>query len=455
MKKAATASASDITNGDVSRLTSFPPLERTGDNEDSVTCVENVVDSMAKTEIKEADAVDGGVGHISRPPSPPSGTQTPSLRLEECPSRLRPQIPPPNYGAVKPGLLFRSAFPQDRNLDFLEDLNIRTILSFVPTEPSEQYTSWLHTSSIIRHRIDIAPNKSGPTHVQTSRDSLCEALLLLLDRANYPLYLHCNQGRHRTGCVVACLRKIQRWPIEDVLDEYRVYASPKVREGDVELIRRFEPEWVFQFAKETGYFDQRLGGKRDRRGHDHQSAGSGFFMKRMDSSLIADIDALAEALGSPYEGAGHGADLDPAFDRVSSTTGSLFSASSASDEDGDGLEMRHSAPTVIEDDYYDGPRADVSSAPNGTAVEGISSDVRSDSEDDFHRGRRASEHRISYASLSRDGGGDGGGPRTASSDYVRDYDGEWDSTTATVTELADDAMTPPPDDAETKGYPFG
>ncbi|KAI7297065.1 hypothetical protein KC315_g18617 [Hortaea werneckii] len=128
MKKAATASASDITNGDVSRLTSFPPLERTGDNEDSVTCVENVVDSMAKTEIKEADAMDGGVEYTSRPSSPPSGAQTPSLRLEECPSRLRPQIPPPNYGAVKPGVLFRSAFPQDRNLEFLEGLNIRTIL---------------------------------------------------------------------------------------------------------------------------------------------------------------------------------------------------------------------------------------------------------------------------------------------------------------------------------------
>ncbi|KAI6811753.1 hypothetical protein KC340_g18146 [Hortaea werneckii] len=461
MKKAATASASDITNGDVSRLTSFPPLERTGDNEDSVTCVENVVDSMAKTEIKEADAVNGGVGHISRPPSPPSGTQTPSLRLEECPPRLRPQIPPPNYGAVKPGLLFRSAFPQDRNLDFLEDLNIRTILSFVPTEPSEKYTSWLHTSSIIRHRIDIAPNKSGRTHVQTSRDSLCEALLLLLDRANYPLYLHCNQGRHRTGCVVACLRKIQRWPIEDVLDEYRVYASPKVREGDVELIRRFEPEWVFQFAKERGYLDQsnqRLG-KWGRPGDD-QSAG-GFFMKRMDSS-IADIDALAEALGSPFsfspDGPGFGdggTDLDPAFSRVSSTTGSLFSSSSASDEDGDGLEMRHSAPTVIDDDF-NGPRADVSSAPNGTAVEGILSDVRSDSEDDFRRGR--AEHRIAYSSLSRDGGGDGGvggGPEAASSNYMRGDDGGWDSTTATVTELADDAMTPPPDDAETKGDPFG
>ncbi|KAI6871025.1 hypothetical protein KC343_g10002 [Hortaea werneckii] len=425
MKKAATASAGDITNGDVSRLTSFPPLERTGDNEDSVTCVENVVDSMAKTEIKEADATDEGVESTSRPPSPPSGARTPSLRLEECPSRLRPQIPPPNYGAVKPGVLFRSAFPQDRNLEFLEGLNIRTILSFVATEPSEHYTSWLRTSAITRVRIDIAPNKDG--HVHTTWDSLCEALLLVLDSANYPLYLHCNQGRHRTGCVIACLRKIQRWPLDAVLAEYRVYASPKARDGDIELIKAFDPDVVFDYAKARGYLDP----SPRKQGQQHHHQQGGFFMKRMDST-IADIDALAEALashGGPFEEGGDGAELLPTSSRVSSTTGSLFS--SASDEEA--LEMRHSMPTVIDGTSVDGTSDRFSNVGDGTG------------------GRRAWDH----DSPSHGGGGGGGGGLQyipSSSDYERD--GGWENTTATVTELADDAMTPPPD-VEGMGDPFG
>ncbi|RMY03614.1 hypothetical protein D0867_10632 [Hortaea werneckii] len=426
MKKAATASASDITNGDVSRLTSFPPLERTGDNEDSVTCVENVVDSMAKTEIKESDAMEGGVEYTSRPPSPPSGARTPSLRLEECPSRLRPQIPPPNYGAVKPGVLFRSAFPQDRNLEFLEGLNIRTILSFVATEPSEHYTTWLRTAAITRVRIDIAPNKDG--HVHTTWDSLCEALLLVLDSANYPLYLHCNQGRHRTGCVIACLRKIQRWPLDAVLAEYRVYASPKARDGDVELIKAFDPDVVFDYAKARGYLDH----YPKKQGHQ----GSSFFMKRMDST-IADIDALAEALashGGPFGDGGDDAGLHPTSSRVSSTTGSLFS--SASDEEA--LEMRHSMPTVI-----DGPQADA--YHDGTSVEEMS-ERRSDFEDGMG-GRRARDY-----DSPRHAGGGGGGLQNVSSSSENERDG-WENTTATVTELADDAMTPPPD-VEGMGDPF-
>ncbi|GAB1741325.1 hypothetical protein NU219Hw_g6563t1 [Hortaea werneckii] len=427
MKKAATASASDITNGDVSRLTSFPPLERTGDNEDSVTCVENVVDGMAKTEIKEADAMDGGGGveYTSRPPSPPSGARTPSLRLEECPSRLRPQIPPPNYGAVKPGALFRSAFPQDRNLEFLEGLNIRTILSFVATEPSELYTNWLRTSAITRVRVDIAPNKDG--HVHTTWDSLCEALLLVLDSANYPLYLHCNQGRHRTGCVIACLRKIQRWPLDAVLAEYRVYASPKAREGDVELIKAFDPDVVFDYAKARGYLDNH----QRKQGH----PGGSFFMKRMDST-IADIDALAEALashGSPFEDGGDDAELHPSSSRVSSTTGSLFS--SASDEEA--LEMRHSMPTVI-----DGPQtAGYYSATDGTTVEEMS-----DGRLNFEHGTGGRQARSCDSPSHAGGGGDGSQNVSSSSDYERDSERDgWETTTATVTELADDAMTPPPD----------
>ena len=100
-----------------------------------------------------------------------------------------------------------------------------------------------------------------------------------MDCANYPLYIHCNQGRHRTGCVVACFRKIQRWPIEDILAEYCAYASPKAREGDIELIRAFEPEDVYEYAKRNGCLEDRP------------------FMKRMDSA-ICNIDALAEALSS-------------------------------------------------------------------------------------------------------------------------------------------------------------
>lgn len=36
-------------------------------------------------------------------------------------------------------------------------------------------------------------------------------------------------GRHRTGTVVGCWRKLQRWALSSILEEYRRYAGMKVR----------------------------------------------------------------------------------------------------------------------------------------------------------------------------------------------------------------------------------
>ena len=75
-----------------------------------------------------------------------------------------------------------------------------------------------------------------------------------MDTSNHPLYIHCNQGKHRTGCVVACLRKVQGVPVEEVIQEYVAYSYPKHRPGDIALIEAFDPECVFEYAKNNGYF---------------------------------------------------------------------------------------------------------------------------------------------------------------------------------------------------------
>lgn len=189
----------------------------------------------------------------SRPPSPPTRPDSPHV---DYPLRLQPSIPPPNYGAVIDHKVFRSAFPQDRNIGFLERLHIKTLLCFVDTDPSEGYSTFVQSRSVSRFRVDVSPNKEG--NVSTSTDSICEALLIVLDAANYPLFIHCNQGRHRTGCVIACLRKVQGWPMEAIAAEYEAYANPKMRDGDLEFIKNvFQPEVLLDFAKQHGQFERR------------------------------------------------------------------------------------------------------------------------------------------------------------------------------------------------------
>lgn len=105
-------------------------------------------------------------------------------------------------------------------------------------------------------KISVAPNKEakeGKSASATSLESICEALLFVMNASNHPMWIHCNQGRHRTGCVVACLRKVQGMPIDEVLKEYITYASPKARPGDIALIKSFDPNIVFAYAEKTGF----------------------------------------------------------------------------------------------------------------------------------------------------------------------------------------------------------
>lgn len=65
-------------------------------------------------------------------------------------------------------------------------------------------------------------------------------LSVILDRQNHPLLIHCNHGKHRTGCVVGVVRKLSGWNTESVIDEYRSYAQPKIRECDVAYLEAFQ-----------------------------------------------------------------------------------------------------------------------------------------------------------------------------------------------------------------------
>ncbi|VAI16698.1 unnamed protein product [Triticum turgidum subsp. durum] len=44
--------------------------------------------------------------------------------------------------------------------------------------------------------------------VSIPEDRIREALKVILDTRNHPVLIHCKRGKHRTGCVVGCLRKL-------------------------------------------------------------------------------------------------------------------------------------------------------------------------------------------------------------------------------------------------------
>ncbi|XP_047337164.1 tyrosine-protein phosphatase DSP1-like [Impatiens glandulifera] len=71
-------------------------------------------------------------------------------------------------------------------------------------------------------------------------NTIREALKVLLDVNNHPVLIHCNRGKHRTGCLVGCLRKLQQWCLSSVFDEYQRFAAAKARVSDQRFIELFD-----------------------------------------------------------------------------------------------------------------------------------------------------------------------------------------------------------------------
>lgn len=146
---------------------------------------------------------------------------------------------PINFAQVDAGL-YRSSFPRPSNYKFLDSLRLKTILCLVDDEPlPAQYIEWTRRSGINLVQIGM------PGHKEAFRDGIPyelvgEALRLVVNRDHFPLLIHCNRGKHRTGTVVACMRKLKGWHTTRALDEYSRFSHPKERTTDQEFIAAFE-----------------------------------------------------------------------------------------------------------------------------------------------------------------------------------------------------------------------
>uniref|UniRef100_A0A8R7UEX4 diphosphoinositol-polyphosphate diphosphatase n=1 Tax=Triticum urartu TaxID=4572 RepID=A0A8R7UEX4_TRIUA len=162
--------------------------------------------------------------------------------------------------------VYRSGFPDASNLPFLENLRLRSVLCLCPEPYPEANQEFLRAHGIRLFQLGIDGSKEP--FVSIPEDRIREALKVILDTRNHPVLIHCKRGKvkiallfvwpveisiasefcianikyvqHRTGCVVGCLRKLQRWCLTSVFDEYQRFAAAKARVSDLRFIELFD-----------------------------------------------------------------------------------------------------------------------------------------------------------------------------------------------------------------------
>lgn len=147
-------------------------------------------------------------------------------------------VPPVNFSLVCRGI-YRGSYPNVRNHSFLKSLGLKSILFLCPEDYSKSGQDFIESNGIRLIRVPMEGNKEP---FKIIPDELMDrAMQQLADTRNHPIYVHCNKGKHRTGSVCGCFRKLQQWTLTSIFEEYRRFAGAKARQLDEQYIELYRP----------------------------------------------------------------------------------------------------------------------------------------------------------------------------------------------------------------------
>ncbi|SCW02448.1 LAFE_0F06656g1_1 [Lachancea fermentati] len=171
-------------------------------------------------------------------------------------------VPPLNFCPVE-RYLYRSGQPSPVNFPFLLNLNLRTIIWLANEEPQDTLLEFCDAHGIQLQFATINPDggeDDNPWDGLTEH-SIISALQTIVNIENYPLLVCCGMGRHRTGTVIGCLRRIMGWNLASVSEEYRRFTGSRGGRILVELLieafdthlvkidREKAPRWLLSAVK--------------------------------------------------------------------------------------------------------------------------------------------------------------------------------------------------------------
>ncbi|KAJ5673907.1 hypothetical protein N7462_009346 [Penicillium macrosclerotiorum] len=145
---------------------------------------------------------------------------------------------PTRFAQVVDGI-YRSSFPNVLHIDIHQALGVKTILSLVSTEYSWANVHWMLNRDTKVLSVPVIANKDP--HIKTTERVVNMILSILMHEKNHPIVVHCNEGKHRTGCIIGCFRKLQGWDHASIIEEYREFAGDKARALDEDFIQAYEP----------------------------------------------------------------------------------------------------------------------------------------------------------------------------------------------------------------------
>lgn len=135
-----------------------------------------------------------------------------------------------NVGRVAPGV-YRGAEPSPEGYGTLSRMGVRTVINLRSGNDEREAVE-----SHGMRSVGLPMNAYGAVDADTVR----RAVAVMADPANRPVYVHCLQGRDRTGVVVAVYRmEVDGWSPAEAEEEMQAYGFHDVWFRMKDFVRRY------------------------------------------------------------------------------------------------------------------------------------------------------------------------------------------------------------------------
>ena len=143
-----------------------------------------------------------------------------------------------NFHQVNAGL-YRGAQPRAGGLRRLKSLGVRTILNLRGGDAETRAEGDEARQLGLRYYNVALPDLSAP-----SDKNVEQALAIINQAENQPVFVHCHHGEDRTGTIIACYRiSHDGWTATDARKEAETFGMSSLQRGMKRYIDKFYQEW--------------------------------------------------------------------------------------------------------------------------------------------------------------------------------------------------------------------
>ncbi|CCF57250.1 hypothetical protein KAFR_0C02570 [Kazachstania africana CBS 2517] len=142
-------------------------------------------------------------------------------------------VTPLQFNTVQPNL-YRGSYPREINLSFFKTLRLKNILSLTPEPLDDTISQFCKDNNIQMKHVECNTKAPGDKSKKVKRkkkqvpieyDVVIECIKFIVDKRNYPIYIHCSNGELISSLVIACVRKFSFWSTVSILNEFLIYNS--------------------------------------------------------------------------------------------------------------------------------------------------------------------------------------------------------------------------------------